>query len=130
MERSSRAFARASARNGAVSYHVIRLCLWGARQDADRDGHRFGSLAPGPGQTSKMAATFYRSRKVFGPHGINRYSLYPDTDQVSVRRKQQCSCWSMLSTYISSLICFTLHHSHTSSRPSILHHLAHRGIMY
>jgi hypothetical protein len=49
-ERSPRTVARASARNGAVSYHVIRLCLWGARQDVDRDGRRFGSLAPGPGQ--------------------------------------------------------------------------------
>jgi hypothetical protein len=54
---------------------------------------------PGPLATSKIAATSCRLRRVFGPHGIDRYNLYPDTDQVSVRWEQQRSCYSMLSTY-------------------------------
>jgi hypothetical protein len=56
---------------------------------------------------SKMAATSYRLRRVFGPHGIDRYNLYPDTDQVPVQWEQQHSCCSMLSTYIFLFISFT-----------------------
>jgi hypothetical protein len=29
---------------------------------------------------SKIAVTFHRSHRVFGPHGNDRYNLYPDMD--------------------------------------------------
>jgi hypothetical protein len=84
---------RASARNRTISYLMIRLCLWkrpagrGAGADADLEVKRPGLLVE-----SKFDATSYRSHRAFGPHGIDRYNLDPDTDQESVRRKQQCSC--------------------------------------
>jgi hypothetical protein len=74
----------------------------GASTGADLEDKRPGLLI-----ASKTAATSYRLRRVFGPHGIDRYNLYPDTDQVSVRWEQQHSCCSMLSTYIFLFISFT-----------------------
>jgi hypothetical protein len=38
---------------------------------------------PGLVETSKFAATSPRSHRVFGPHGNDRHSLDPDTDQKS-----------------------------------------------
>jgi hypothetical protein len=58
----------------------------GAGADTDLEVKRPGLLIG-----STFAATSYRSHSAFGPHGIDRYNLDPDTDQESVRRKQQCS---------------------------------------
>jgi hypothetical protein len=85
---------------------------------------------PGLATESKLAATSYRMHRVFGPHGNDRYNLDPVMDQKPVRREQQHSCWSMLSTYISSLICFTLHYLPSLVPYSLSHHTVYRYIMY
>jgi hypothetical protein len=55
----------------------------GAGADADLETKR-----PGLVIESKFAATSYRSHRVFGPPGNDKYKLDPDTDQKLVRRKQ------------------------------------------
>jgi hypothetical protein len=65
---------------------VERPAGGGAGADADLEVKRLGLLIE-----LKFAATSYRSHRVFGPHGNDRYNLDPDMDQKSVRRKQRCS---------------------------------------
>jgi hypothetical protein len=62
---------------------VERPAGCGAGADADLE-----IKCPGLVIESKYAATSYRSHRVFGPHGNDRYNLDPDMDQKLVRRKQ------------------------------------------
>jgi hypothetical protein len=69
-----------------VSYLKIRSYLAGVRQDVDRDGRRFGSLAPGPHLDIGIHCGLDQDA-LFGPHRNDRYHLNQDTDRKSTREE-------------------------------------------